>query len=114
MQDEGTAVAESGTETELSAEADQRPSLKLVGALLVAGVEEIIAAGQPNGFWAFGYRGKQTGATRVKVGCRDRSMAEAREYWSPSHPDWSKRQEIPAALDLIEAIARLRGWELPK
>jgi hypothetical protein len=81
----------------------------LAGANL-AGAKDIIAAGQPNGFFAFGYREKNTGTIRVKVGCRDKSMAEAREYWSASHPHWSDRREIPAALDLIEAIARLRGW----
>jgi Pentapeptide repeats (8 copies) len=81
----------------------------LAGADL-AGADQVIAAGQPNGFWAFGYREKDTGALCVKVGGRDKSIAEAREYWAPAHPHWSDRQEIPVALDAIEAIARLRGW----
>ncbi len=86
----------------------------LAGAYLaranLAGAKDIIAAGQPNGYWAFGYREKETGALRIKIGCREKSIADAREYWSSSHPHWSERQEIPAALDMIEAIARIRGW----
>ncbi len=81
----------------------------LVGANL-ARAKDVIGGGQPNGYWTFGYRKKETGAIRVKVGCHDKSIAEAREYWSPSHPHWSDRQEIPAALDMIEVVARLRGW----
>lgn len=75
-------------------------------------VKGVIAAGQPDGWWTFSYREKDTGVLRVKVGCRDKTMAEARKYWSASHTNWSKRQEVAAALDLIEAIARLRGWEI--
>ena len=81
----------------------------LAGANL-ADVKDVIAAGQPNDFWALGYREKDTGTLRIKVGCRDKSIAEARAYWSPAHPHWPERQEIPPVLDMIEAIARLRGW----
>jgi hypothetical protein len=91
---------------------------KLAGANLagakLAGVKHIIAAGQPNGFWAFGYRERDTGGLRIKVGCHDKAIIDAREYWSDSHPRWTERQEIPAALDMIEAVARLRGWERPQ
>ena len=80
----------------------------LAGADL-AGADEVIAAGQPNGFLAFGYR--REGVLRVKVGCRDKSIDEARAYWSsPTHHDPQNRREVLAALDYIEAVARLRGW----
>ena len=45
------------------------------------------------------------------VGCRSFSLAEGRAYWSnETHPKREKRREVLAALDYIEAVARLRGW----
>ena len=79
----------------------------------LAGANDIISAGQPNGFWALGYREKGTAALRVRIGCRDKAISEGREYWSDAeHPHRDERREVLAALDYIEAVARLRGWEL--
>ena len=64
----------------------------------------VIDAGTPNGCRAVGWR--HAGTLRVRVGCRDFSIDEGREYWRGK----TDRREIVAALDYIESVARLRGW----
>ncbi len=60
---------------------------------------------------AFGYVDRVTQQLRVRVGCRNKEIGEGRAYWSsPDHPALEKRREVLAALDYIEAVARLRGW----
>ena len=80
----------------------------LAGAYLaranLAGAVDVIDAGTPNGWRAIGWR--RNGVLRVRVGCRDFTVAEGREYWRGK----SERREVMAALDYIEAVARLRGW----
>ena len=80
----------------------------LAGAFLaranLAGAVDVIDAGTPNGWRAIGWR--RNGVLRVRVGCRDFTVAEGREYWRGE----SERREVMAALDYIEAVARLRGW----
>ena len=93
---------------------------RLVGAYLVGarldgaylgkhkinGSVGVIAAGEPNGWPAWGYV-TDKGAVRVQVGCRHFEIAEGRAYWDGK----KNRREVLAALDYIEAVARLRGWE---
>ena len=75
----------------------------------LSGVDCLIDAGLPNGWTAIGWlRG---GWLIVKVGCREKRLAEGRAYWSAeTHHDRENRREVLAALDYIEAVAKLRGW----
>jgi hypothetical protein len=80
----------------------------LTGAYLaranLAGAKGVIDAGTPDGWRCVGW--VRDGVLRVRVGCRDKTIPEGREYWA-GKPD---RREVLAALDYIEATARLRGW----
>ena len=80
----------------------------LAGAYLarayLADAKDIIDAGTPNGWRAVGWR--RNGVLCVRVGCRDFSIAEGRTYWHAK----ADRREVMAALDYIEAVARLREW----
>lgn len=69
-------------------------------------VHEVIALGQPNGWWAYAYLRK--GTIWVRVGCRTKSIRDARIYWNNKY----YRREVLVALDYAEAIASLRGWKL--
>ena len=75
----------------------------LAGAYLARAVDAI-DAGTPNGWCAVGWR--RNGVLRVRVGCRDFSIAEGRAYWQGK----PGRREVLAALDYIEAVAKLREW----
>ena len=83
---------------------------KLGGANLW-GVKDIIST-QPDQWFAFGWL--QDGYLAIRAGCRNKRLAEARAYWSETHPEWKSRQEVAAAIDYIEAVARLRGWAIEK
>ena len=74
----------------------------LAGANLV-GAAHVIDAGTPNGWRCVGWM--RDGALRVRVGCRDKTIAEGRAYWADK-PD---RREVLAALDYVEATANLRA-----
>jgi hypothetical protein len=76
---------------------------KLAGANL-AGAKGVIDGGTPDGWRCVGW--VRDGVLRVRVGCRDMAIPEGREYWSGK----PARREVLAALDYIEATARLRGW----
>lgn len=65
---------------------------------------DVIDAGTPNGWRAVGWR--RDGVLRVRVDCQDFSIAEGRAYWDAK----ADRREVMAALDYIEAVARLREW----
>jgi uncharacterized protein YjbI with pentapeptide repeats len=86
----------------------------LAGAYLdgfkIDGLIGIIDAGTPNNFFARGYVDQETRALRVQVGCRHFEIGEGRGYWSDNHPEIENRREVLAAVDYIEAVARLRGW----
>jgi len=83
-----------------------------LGGQKVSGDIGIITAGDPNSYTAVGFVEEETGALRVIVGCRSKSITEGRAYWSSeAHPNRDARREVLAALDYIEAVARLRGWE---
>ena len=68
------------------------------------GVAEVIDAGTPNCWRCVGWR--RDGVVRVRVGCRGKTLADAREYWRGK----DNRREVMAALDYIEFVARARGW----
>ena len=72
----------------------------------------LIPAGTPNGLTTVGWL--RNGYLSIRVGCRDKRLADAREYWSDTHQRWAARQEIPLVLDYIEAVAKLRGWAIEK
>jgi hypothetical protein len=75
----------------------------LRGADLI-GVRDVINAGDPNGWPAFGWH--RGGVIMVQVGCQNFTLSEGRAYWAGK----KKRLEVMAALDYIEAVAKLRGW----
>ena len=77
----------------------------LEGAYL-RGADLAISAGWPNGWHAFGWLKDKS--IYVQVGCRNLSLAEGREYWAGK----DDRREVLAALDYIETVAKLRGWEI--
>ena len=70
----------------------------------LVGAKGVIDAGTPDGWRCVGW--VRDGALRACVGCHDMTIPEGREYWS-GKPD---RRKVLAALDYIEATARLRGW----
>ena len=72
----------------------------------LAGADQIIALGQPNGYWA--HAALSDGGIRLHVGCHrgDMTLAEGRAYWAGK----DNRREVMAALDYIEAVAKIRGW----
>lgn len=72
----------------------------------LVGARGIIDAGSPNGFRAAGWMlGEEL---RIHVGCHHGqvTLAQGREYWKNKED----RCEVIAALDYIEAVAKLRGW----
>ena len=80
----------------------------LAGAYLtgtnLAGANLVIDAGYPNGWRCVGWL--KDGVIQVRVGCRDKALAEGRAYWAGRED----RREVLAALDYIETVAELRGW----
>ena len=72
----------------------------------LAGANSCSSLGQPDGWDAWTYC-DTNGLQRVRVGCRDFSIAEGREYWA----DKEDRREVLAALDYAEAIGKIRGWK---
>jgi hypothetical protein len=75
----------------------------LTGAYL-ARAKGVIDGGTPDGWRCVGW--VRDGVLRVRVGCHDKTIPEGREYWAGKR----NRREVLAALDYIEATARLRGW----
>jgi len=74
-----------------------------------ANVNSVIALGQPNGWWAFAY--VYDSELMFRIGCKTKSLADARTYWNKTHPDWFKRQEVAACIEYAVKAAKLRGWE---
>jgi hypothetical protein len=69
------------------------------------GVRDVIDAGYPNGWPAVGWH--RGAVIMVQVGCQNFTLSEGRAYWAGK----KKRLEVMAALDYIEAVAKLRGWD---
>lgn len=76
----------------------------LVGANL-ARASHVISAGAPDGWTCVGWL--RDGWLSIRVGCRDKRLAEGRAYWAEKN----NRREVLAALDYVEAVAKLRGWK---
>jgi hypothetical protein len=68
--------------------------------------DPIIDAGAPDNWRCVGWM--RDDVLSVRVGCRDKRLHEAREYWTGK----AERREVMAALDYVEAIAKLRGWRV--
>ena len=68
------------------------------------GANKIISLGYPDAWAAFAWVKDQV--IQVRVGCRDFSLTEGREYWKGKE----NRREVLAALDYAEKIAKIRGW----
>jgi hypothetical protein len=77
----------------------------LAGASL-AGAYQVIDAGTPNCYRCVGWL--RDGALSVRVGCHDKRLADGRAYWAGK----DRRREVLAALDYVEAVAKLRGWSV--
>ena len=78
----------------------------LSGANL-SGADHIIHLGCPDG-WSNAYAWLKDGTLIVQIGCRSKTIADARVYWAGKED----RREVMAALDYAEAVAELRGWEI--
>lgn len=72
----------------------------------LSGAVGVIDGGSPNGFRCFGWL--KGGRLNIRAGCRNKRPDEGRAYWA----DKPNRAEILAAIDYIEAVARLRGWSI--
>ncbi len=82
-----------------------------LGGYKIDGKIGIITAGDPNNWCAFGFVVEEIAQLRVQVGCRNKEINDGRAYWaSDAHPEQENRREVLAALDYIEAVAKLRGW----
>ena len=66
----------------------------------------IISGGTPNEWCCYGWL--YNDVLSIRVGCREKSFAEAVEYWS-NKPD---RQEVLIMCHAIASIAVTRGWRL--
>jgi len=87
----------------------------LLGGRKINGDFGLIEAGTPNHWSALGFIDTETGDLIVSVGCRVKTIADGRAYWSSDgHPEREDRREALAALDYIEAVAKLRGWSASK
>ena len=70
------------------------------------GASGVFALGNPDHWFSFAYVTKEN-VMRLRIGCRDKTLVEGREYWKGK----DDRREVLAALDYAEAIAKLRGWK---
>ncbi len=61
-----------------------------------------------DGYWFMLTSFKDEGV-RVKAGCRNFTLAEAREHWTATRKDTLLGAETFAILDNLEALARIRG-----
>lgn len=76
----------------------------LSGASL-SGARDVIALGSPNDWPAFGWH--KGAEIMVQVGCKNFALHQGREYWLGK----ADRAEVMAALDYLEAVAKLRDWK---
>lgn len=69
-------------------------------------IHGIISLGELDGWRVYGYR-KSDGHLRIRAGCRNFSLEDAREHWE----ERDDRKEIFAALSLLEIVAQNREWK---
>ena len=72
------------------------------------GAEGVIAGGWPNSWYCYGWL--REGFLSIRVGCREKRLHEALEYWD--RPEKDNRREVVAAVRYIEAVALIRGWKI--
>jgi len=75
-----------------------------LGDAFLGGANSIIDGGVPDGWRCVGWL--KNGVIMLRVGCRNKTIADGREYWANKE----NRREIMAAIDYIEAVAKIRGW----
>jgi uncharacterized protein YjbI with pentapeptide repeats len=68
-------------------------------------IKDLVVLAYPDGFSAWTYL-TESDEQRVQIGCRNKTIAEGRQYWDGK----DNRREVMAALDYAEAIAKIRGW----
>lgn len=68
----------------------------------------VVDLGYPNGWRAVGWW--KDGAPWVRVGCRNKSLTDARAYWTGK----ADRREVMAVLDYFEAVAAIRADDKSK
>ena len=64
-------------------------------ASYLRGVHVVAHIGQPDGWNAWTYFDTKLNEQRVQVGCKNKTIAEGREYWANKE----NRREVLAALD---------------
>jgi len=79
----------------------------LAGANL-DGATSVIGGGYTDGWHAYAWL--REGEIVVQVGCRCKTLAEARTYCA----DKSNRREVLAFLDYAEAVAGVRSWAISR
>lgn len=78
--------------------------------VIASSINGLIMLSELNSYFCYAYQSKDDGV-HVRAGCRDFSLEVARRHWEGE----TNRDEIYAALDLIELIAKNRRWiEKPK
>ena len=65
---------------------------------------DVIQAGMPDGWRCYGH--KKDGQLLIVAGCRKKTLAEARAYWTGKND----RREVLAAVEYIATVAALKGW----
>lgn len=69
---------------------------------------DLIDAGQDSrGYRFVGWL--HEGVVQIRAGCRNFTLDEGRKHWANRHGP-TLRAECLAKLDLIEAVAKARGW----
>ncbi|MHB8674568.1 MAG: pentapeptide repeat-containing protein [Candidatus Limnocylindrales bacterium] len=72
----------------------------------LSGVLQAMQLGQPDKWQAWTYL-DVNGFQRIRIGCRDKTLAEAFAHWAGK----SNRQEVLVAVRYADAIGRIRGWK---
>lgn len=79
-------------------------------------INGLILLDELNDYYVWAYPRGREKLLRIRAGCRDFTLAEARQHWSANddgkEPAMSGREEIFAALPLIELMARRMDWAI--
>jgi hypothetical protein len=74
--------------------------------------QRIIDAGLRSDGWRFLLTGFAEEGWRIKAGCRNFTIEDARKHWSLRYVGEQRGAESLAILDHIERMAKARGWDL--
>ena len=80
----------------------------LTGARHIA--DRVIDGGLRSDGYKFLLTRTEPGAWRVRAGCRDLTVTEAREHWERTRKGTLLGNETMMILDHMESVARLREW----